>query len=387
MRYIRELERKIPVCAEYDAAVVGGGIAGIAAAAAAARNGVKACIIEKQFALGGLATLGNVAIYLPICDGCGNQIVKGLGEELLRLSVSDGYSKIPACWEKGGNGRNRSRKRFTVTFNPPSFMLALEPLVLDSGADIMYDTRFCGVKKRGSAITHLIIENKDGRSAVACKTVVDASGDADVCAAAEEETVSLNTNVASGWFFSLDNKKPTLHVMSESYDPSGKTVPGGKRGFSGVNAKDVTEQVLAARRMFRERVHTLPLNIPAIPGLRMTRRLKGLTELQEKDEGRIFRNSVGMTGDWRKAGPVYCIPLTALAAVRTPNLVTAGRCISSDSAWDITRAIPACAVTGEAAGTAAALLCLSGNKSFASLDIKLLQAMLKKQNVPVDKKL
>jgi len=121
--------------------------------------------------------------------------------------------------------------------------------------------------------------------------------------------------------------------------------------------------------------------------LRMTRRLKARIELQEKDERSIFSDSIGMTGDWRKAGPVYYLPLRSLVAVRTANLITAGRCISSDSAWDITRAIPACAVTGQAAGTAAALLCLSDNKDFISTDIKLLQAMLKKQNVPVDEKL
>jgi rRNA maturation endonuclease Nob1 len=47
----------------------------------------------------------------------------------------------------------------------------------------------------------VILENKDGRSAVACRTVVDASGDADVCARCGERTTSLAANVLAGWFF------------------------------------------------------------------------------------------------------------------------------------------------------------------------------------------
>lgn len=390
MQRIKEAERLIPVCAGYDVVVTGGGVAGVAAAVAAARNGASVCIIEKQFALGGLATLGNVVVYLPLCDGCGHQVIKGLGEELLKLSISDGYNSIPSCWVKDGTVKQRTEHRYRVRFNPASFILALEPFVLESGADIMYDTRFCGVRKRKNFITHVIVENKEGRSAIKCKAVVDASGDADVCAAAGEKTVSLKTNAAAGWFFCFENGKIDLNIVSEEYDPSGKTVPGGKRGFSGIIAKDVTQQILKTRQLFREKIEPanreklkiLPVALPAVPGLRMTRRLKGKIELDERDDGKIFPDSIGMTGDWRKAGPVYYIPLRALTAVRTQNLVTAGRCISSGSAWDITRAIPACAVTGEAAGTAAALLCRTGKKSFDALDVKKLRTQLRKQNVP-----
>ncbi len=389
MKHIKEAERAIPVTAEYDVAVVGGGIAGVAAAVAAARNRVSVCIIEKQFALGGLATLGNVVVFLPLCDGCGRQVIKGLGEELLKLSVSDGYNRIPSCWTGKGTLKQRTEQRYRVTFNPASFILALEPFVTASGVEIMYDTRFCRVKTSGNSITHIIVETKEGRSAVKCRAVVDASGDADVCAAAGEETVSLKTNIAAGWFLCLEKGKLSVDAISEEYDPSGKTVPEGKQGFSGITAADVTRQVLKTRLLFRQKIgiangkkyRVLPVTVPTIPGFRMTRRLKGRMELQESDDHKPFVDSIGMTGDWRKAGPVYRIPLGALAAVNTGNLITAGRCISSDSAWDVTRVIPACAVTGEAAGTAAALLCRSGSKNFGSLDVKKLQQQLNKQNV------
>ncbi len=48
------------------------------------------------------------------------------------------------------------------------------------------------------------MENKSGRTAVACHSVVDASGDADICYLAGEETESLDSNVLCGWFYHLD---------------------------------------------------------------------------------------------------------------------------------------------------------------------------------------
>ncbi|MFA7186524.1 MAG: FAD-dependent oxidoreductase, partial [Victivallales bacterium] len=126
MKFIVESERKIPVSGSYDVVVVGGGIAGVAAAAAASRNGAKTCLIEKEYGLGGLATLGNVIIYLPLCDGMGNQVIKGLGEELLKLSIKDGYDEIPECWKKRNGGKKeRSEKRYRVDFNPMSYMIEL----------------------------------------------------------------------------------------------------------------------------------------------------------------------------------------------------------------------------------------------------------------------
>lgn len=56
---------KTKIAGEYDVAVCGGGIAGISAVLAAARQGKKTILFEKQFMLGGLGTAGLVTIYLP----------------------------------------------------------------------------------------------------------------------------------------------------------------------------------------------------------------------------------------------------------------------------------------------------------------------------------
>ena len=70
--------------------VAGGGIAGIAAALAAARTGADVLLLEREYILGGLGTAGIVTIYLPLCDGMGNQVSFGIAEELLRLSIQHG---------------------------------------------------------------------------------------------------------------------------------------------------------------------------------------------------------------------------------------------------------------------------------------------------------
>ena len=66
---VGEAARMLPVVGDYDVVVAGGGMAGVAAAVAAARRGARVSLVEKQSALGGLATLGNVTIWLPLCDG------------------------------------------------------------------------------------------------------------------------------------------------------------------------------------------------------------------------------------------------------------------------------------------------------------------------------
>ena len=114
---------KTKVIKEYDIAVCGGGIAGISAALAAARQGKKVVLFEKQYILGGLGTAGLVTIYLPLCDGYGHQVSFGIAEELLHLSIAHGAEgKYPENWLTENGSRGEKDKRFKVQYNPQLFV-------------------------------------------------------------------------------------------------------------------------------------------------------------------------------------------------------------------------------------------------------------------------
>ena len=159
--------------------------------------------------------------------------------------------------------------------------------------------------------------------------------------------------------------------------------------FAGDDWKGVTEMNIEARKMILDNVNKkegfpneyYPFLLPAIPQFRMTRRLTGDFELDDAEPHIMYEDAIGLTGDWRNSGPVFSLPYRCLTACKTPNLLAAGRCISvTDSMWDITRAIPVCAVTGEAAGTAAAIA-VSDHTGVRDIAIKKLQQRLKKQGV------
>jgi hypothetical protein len=403
---LSEPARTTPICGRCNVAVVGGGVAGVAAAVAAARLGAQVWLIEKEYALGGLATLGNVVIYLPLCDGHGRQVIGGLGEELLRLSVRDvrtpdrklHVAPVPACWEPGGDPAERRRTRFRTDFNVASVILAYEELVTSAGIHLLYDTRLCGVARAGRRLTHLLLENKDGRSALAVDAVIDASGDADVCAFAGEPTVSLDTNVLAGWCYLLRDGTLELRAHSRTFAPDGGRDRAQGPFFRGDDAGQVTQQIVQTRAWLRASLDdwraqapasTLyPFQLATFPNLRMTRRLQGAVEIAETHLHQWFDDTVGLSGDWRQAGPVYALPLRCLQATRTANLLAAGRCLSATgSAWDALRAIPTCAVTGEAAGTAAALAARVAGGDVGAVPVADLQAQLRRQGVILERAL
>lgn len=159
------------------------------------------------------------------------------------------------------------------------------------------------------------------------------------------------------------------------------------RKYSGVDARDVTEFVLAGRRMAKEFVKKKDkkqYSLLALPGMaqfRTTRRITGFYELTSADVFARFEDSVGCVGDWRKAGPIYEIPYRTLIAPGLKNMLTAGRTIAAkDDAWEVTRVIPVAALTGQAAGTAAALALESG-EDVAQIDIQKLQTFLEDTGV------
>lgn len=379
---------KTKVTEEYDVAVCGGGFAGISAALAAARQGKKVVLFERIFMLGGLGTAGLVTIYLPLCDGMGHQVSYGIAEELFRLSVRHGSEgRYPANWLDNVGERNEKTQRFEVQYNPQMFAIMAEKLLTDNGVTVMYGTYAVGVSMDNGKITHLITENKSGRLAYKVKSVVDATGDCDIAKFAEAPTETFkNGNVLAAWYYYYGKSGYGLKALGFCDIPDEEKTEEGEpemlvaKRFSGLDGKELSEQVCMSHQStyndvlkVRENDDTFaPVTIATTPQVRMTRRIDGDYTLSYTEEHKYFEDSIGMVPNWRRRGPVYEVPFRTLYSSKVKNLICAGRCTSVDDVmWDLMRVIPCCAVTGEAAGTAAAM-----TDDFASLDVKELQKKL-----------
>ncbi len=384
---------KTEVIKEYDVAVCGGGFAGISAALAAARQGSKVILFEKQFMLGGLGTAGIVTIYLPLCDGYGHQVSFGIAEELLRLSISHGAEdRYPENWLSGEGTRGEKDKRFAVQYNPQMFAILAEKILCDTGVDILYGTYAVAVSMEDDKIEHVITENKSGRCAYKVKSVVDATGDCDIAKFAGAPTDTFNQgNILAAWYYSLGKAGYQLNMLGFSDIPDEEKTEESNvkllvnQRFTGLDGDELSQQMclshqstyndLMKRR--KEDPELIPITIATTPQIRMTRKIVGEYVLSDKEMHKYFEDSVGMVSNWKKRGPVYEVPFRTLYSSKVKNLICAGRCTSvNETMWDIMRVIPCCAVTGEAAGTAAAM-----TDDFSSLDIKKLQRELKDNGV------
>ncbi|MBE6628667.1 MAG: FAD-dependent oxidoreductase [Ruminococcaceae bacterium] len=402
MKYIQEAPKQIPVAGEYDVVVAGGGIAGIAAALAAVRQGAKTLLIEKEFALGGLATLGLVTIYLPLCDGNGRQVSFGICEELIKLSVKHGIEAKGAeylAWQNGSD-EDKKKYRYRVRFNAQIFAILAEQKLKEEGVEILYGTSVCDTVVNDGRVEALIIENKSGRQAILAKSVVDCTGDADIFHLAGARCAHFGQgNVLAAWHYSVDDGAVKLHMLGAAdlsdEEKAKKRKDKGEglmaeqfhlvdKRFSGVEGKELSEMMqLSHDKMLEGFLADGELTdkhffatMPTIPQIRMTRRPVGKYEMDTDDDHKFFEDSIGMVGNWRKKGPIYEVPYRALIG-DLKNVIAAGRCISNtDAMWDIMRVIPCCAVTGEAAGIAAAM-----GGDLTALDVSALQKKLVENGV------
>jgi hypothetical protein len=149
---LRQPERLLEVDGEYDVIVTGGGVAGVGAAIAAARDGCRTLLIEKETALGGLATIGLVNIPLDFLSSIGKEMFAEL-------------EKV--------NGLKHKHS------DPEKHKLILDRMVLASGCDILLDTYVVDSVMQKGRICGVVVESKAGRKAVLAKRVIDCSGDAD----------------------------------------------------------------------------------------------------------------------------------------------------------------------------------------------------------------
>ncbi|MBQ8804021.1 MAG: FAD-dependent oxidoreductase [Tyzzerella sp.] len=371
---------------EYDVIVVGGGVAGVAAAVAASRNGAKTLLMEKTVILGGLATAGLISWYEPLCDGEGKQMIHGIAEELIKLSVKYGFENLPEKW--GGTGKNPSHHdRYATHFSPNIFALALIEYLEENGVSLRLDTLATYPDMEDGLCKGILVETVGGREYFPAKMVVDATGDACIC-----ERAGIPTELGENYLtyvtheLNYEGAKKLAETSnfckgrkwkSTGSDLAGNGHPEGVPTIRVRTADDVTEYMLWGGKKVLERLKTEDkesrdiLTLPSMPQFRKIRRIIGETEFDGNEDGVHIENSVGSFGDFRKRGRHFELPYTTLYNRKVGNLFAAGRIISAkDDGWELTRVIPVAALSGEAAGKAAAL-CVKENCTNHELDIKL----------------
>ena len=382
---------------KYDVAVCGGGIAGISAALAAAREGKSVILFEKEYMLGGLATAGLVTIYLPLCDGFGNQVSFGIAEELLKLSIAYGAEdKYPENWLDNIGTKTENDKRYEVQYNAQVFAILAEKLLLENGVDILYGSYVVGVSSENNRITKLFVENKSGRTEYFIGAVVDATGDCDIANFSGVPTALFEQgNVLAAWYYYTNSSGYHLQTVGASDIPEEERTgnedkPLISRRFTGLDGKELSEQVCLSHKKTLENwlkqretdKNAVISTIATIPQSRMTRKIVGEYELSHTEMHTYFEDSIGMVSNWKKRGPIYEVPFRTLYNSKMKNLIVAGRCTSvNETLWDVMRVIPCCAITGQAAGTAAAM-----TDDFSTINISKLQQKLKANGVVLHEK-
>ena len=85
---IAEPARATPLYGDYDVVVLGGGPAGIAAAAAAARHGARTLLVERYGFLGGMGTAAGVTNFCGLHANVHGDIVAGGARHRRRAAAS-----------------------------------------------------------------------------------------------------------------------------------------------------------------------------------------------------------------------------------------------------------------------------------------------------------
>jgi len=161
---------------KYDVIVLGGGTAGMIAATASARSGVRTLLVERDGYLGGTAAMG--IPFLGFFSGDGTKVVGGLPQELV-----DKMSALGGCMghAHGGTwstGLEKIDYEFVLTpFDPESLKIASQEMALEAGVDLMLQSVFCNVRMSGPKVKAIDVLTVEGKKTLEAKVFVDCTGD------------------------------------------------------------------------------------------------------------------------------------------------------------------------------------------------------------------
>jgi hypothetical protein len=431
-----EPAREIPVFAETEVLVVGGGPAGCAAAVSAARAGARVVLLERYGYLGGLSTGGLVIWIDRMTDWDGRQVIAGFARDILDRLPKDGVAgAAPADWGSKDPQLNaywRQRLgsfRDTVTWSPvldPEW-LKLESLrmALELGVTPVFHALAATPILADGAVRGVVFESKEGRQAIYASVVVDATGDGDMFSraqaayASDVDEKSMHHSVNVAWMWAGVDMNRWIAFRTEQAEEFQKKMELGREqlgeldrpyvswrndvalflgprltGYSAIDVEDLTAVEVESRRWMVDLLGFYRANMPGFEnawiletasqiGVRHSRRLTGVHPVtrDEWQTGIVYSDEVGVSPSLSPAFASVSVPFRSLVPVEMDGLLAPGRHMASDAvSHTFLREIPQCWLTGQAAGAAAGLAARAGVAPRA-LDVATLQAELVRQGV------
>jgi len=397
-----------------DVCIVGAGTAGVSAAVEAARLGLSVCLVDGLPQIGGQSVNGLIGtlcgFYSSDAPPC--QLHYGFAGDVLA-----GMEAAGALSFRAGRGT------LIALYDEHQLSAQYSAQLLQQGVQVILGALVTQVEHTGRRIRGVQLQTRYGGVHVRARTFVDASGDAALAAAAGLPTQSAAAPVYGTSMFSLGGLGSPMparadieHRLQEVADRYGLVRRDGfvfafpGRDLCLVNlmhyetpleplamsavalrAWSMVERLLAFLRgefpaaFGRARVQSL-----GQPGVRQTRGIvgRGILTTEQVRIGRrpadaIARSAwpieyhgeaTGVHWETFEPGHLAWVPLSAMVARDTDNLLAAGRCIDAEPhALAAVRVIGPCMAMGAAAAAAAFV----GGASLHGLDVSRVQQLVR----------